>query len=255
MSSKDARPSPPASDSSQAGFAHVGRYSSWSFLALDVLGALLWYGALLKYGTHGRAIKIGGTMGLVGVLADAGYWYGIRKTRKVEIRTGEDRWTEVARWDPAYIGVWLMLWVDLAIGTNIGTWIGLMFEHELDVFNPWTAGFLLWFLLVAAIAKLLRLPGDVRIRATRLMSTRMRLTSLILPATVYVILWYLDRVTWGQIGGMILIGLLASFAMEFPLYTLGWRHPPGHWAAPVANTICEWNSVVPLLYVLYLSLS
>lgn len=239
----------------KATFAHVGRYSSWSFLALDLVGSAIFHALLLTHVPSLKPIKVGLTIGVVGVLADGGYWYGIKKTRKVELETPDGGWAEVPRYDPRYIGLWLMFWVDLVIGTNIGTYIGLMFEQNLDFASAWTVGFLVWFYAVGLLARLLRRPGDVRIRATRLMSTGTRLTSLILPSIVYAILYMLEMLTLGQIGAMFLIGCLASFAMELPLYTLGWRHPKGHWAAPVANTLCEWNSVVPLLYLLFRAVS
>jgi hypothetical protein len=236
-----------------ASFAHVGRYSSWTFVILDLLFSILWYTLVMNAWPDGRAILVGLTIGIVGVIADGGYWYAIKRTRRVELGFGDGPWFEVKRWDPAYIGFWLLFWLDFVIGTNIGTFIGVIFERGFDVVNVWTVGFLSWFLLVALLARKLRRPGDLRIRATRLMTTGTRLTFLIVPAIVYVVLLALQMLTLADVGSMILLGLIAAFAMELPLYVLGWRHPSGHLAAPVANTICEWNSVVPLLYLAWLA--
>lgn len=80
------------------------------------------------------------------------------------------------------------------------------------------------------------------------------MTFLGVPALTYVVLLTLGLVTPIQMLWMILLGCVAAFAMELPLYVLGWRHPPGHIRAPVLDTILEWNNVVPLLCLVWSAL-
>ncbi len=240
----------------KATMVHVGRYSSWSFVCIDLLFSVVWYCLILRYSPGMRAIKVGLTIGVIGVIADGGIWYGWVRTRKVERQsTKQAPFAEVPRWHPLYIGFWLLFWLDFVIGCNIGTWIGLMFERGLHVLNLWTAAFFLWFLSVAVLAKWITFGSEMRIRATRLMSYRTRAIFLLVPAVVYTVLKILEMLSFAQIGAMLIIGTMASLAMEFPLFALGWRHPKGHWPTPLANLVCEWNSVVPILYLVYLWVS
>lgn len=212
-------------------FYTVQRKADLDFFFFDALFSAIFQIIVLYFGKK-KEFKIGLFMGGVALLVDYFIWYLFLGTRNIQLPlTGWARF-------------WWFFEFDVFLTSVIGSWVALMFTHS--IFSWWTVLYIVEQFAVIGLS--VYVDYDQRpVFAVRHMDWQRAIQLAFVLVTYYII--YKWKKDWKLVARLFLIGMLASLIMGFPLYLFGSRTCPV-WVE-IWNTFFEWNSGVPILYMMW----
>lgn len=238
-----------AADGPNAGFrSDAGAFSRTTTLAYayaDVATSLVWIAIVAVYASP-YAFVPGLVTGLAAAILDAGLW--LRNGRRTLRLDGQP----VSR---AFVIWWLAGYFDFLIAFCLGTFAGWLLIEGLFTPTGLTvcAGFWLWYgVLLPSLARLLADwgVGRQRVTAVRRVGGRGPFARLWVALALHGALWAtLFEFDLGRSAALFATGIAVAGAMETPLYMLGIREGDQAWKAWLINSLAEWNTAMPPLYV------
>lgn len=236
-------PAPGAAFASDAGA--FSRTTPVSYAYADIAFSAVFVGLLLAFAPSWWALLPGAITGVAAVLVDFVWFY--RAGRREVLLDGRPA-------SPAFVGGWLVFYFDFLIAFDLGCYVGWVILLGLDTAGGLilTAGFWLWFCVLTPVAGRALWDmglGTAVVTTVRRVGRRGSLTRLAVAVAASLILC-VTALDGDARAALLLfaVGVLTAGAMETPLYMLGIRPGPDAWRAWLLNSLCEWNSAVPILY-------
>ncbi len=221
-------------------YSIVARVFGFDFIYFDLLFCFIWIGVLIKKKYWKELI-----FGLIGFLivfsTDDILWFHIQHTRTISAPLQPDLF---------------LLYFSFTYGMIEFSYVIIMFRLEDSPKTKilWTVFLYTGWLISAFMSQLI--PLDNRQISIARDMTNARLSQIIMVIVGYgllILLKYtwepMHHLSYKRMAFLFLIGIIVHLGMELTLYSSGIRPFDGRWGVFIFDSLLEFNSGVPYLYV------
>jgi hypothetical protein len=229
----------------------VTRTFGAEFIILDIIFCILWMAFLIR-----KKYFLQWLIGLFGAIVvflfDYVFWYTIKGTR--EIYSLPDFFMNLGEF---WGHMLFLIYFSFTYGMIEFSYVAVMFSaNNWRKRMYWTMFLYIGWFFIAFFPKVLPLD-DTTVQITRFMEGgRWLQIGMALGGLALIILFKytwkpFKSVTWKQIGYMILIGVVVHFGMEISLLAAGIRPATDLVTVLVFNSLIEFNSGTPFLFIIW----